>query len=280
MATITSSASCSPSSISVSGTSTSTGTISWSKPTIPDGATINSCVLSGKASSFTTGNKGATLTINDTSVSSGDSFSINLGTNNSTTSITASFKGVHKQTNTSVTLSNLVYTVDYTVNTITYYTVIFVDYDGSVLKTETVAGGNSATAPANPTRVGYQFTGWDKSFTNITSDLTITAQYAILTFTVTFKDWDGSILKTQTVNYGGAALAPTGMNREGYTFTGWDIVFYNVTSDLIVNAIYSEIIINNSSSSFFFGEFNVEKTFLGEFQIEKIYLGEELIFNN
>lgn len=280
MATITSSASCSPSSISVSGTSTSTGTISWSKPTVPSGATINSCTLTGKTSSFTTGGKGATLTINGTNVSSNSSFTINLGTNNSTTSVTASFKGGHKQTNTSVTLSNLVYTVDYTVNAVTYYTVTFVDYDGTVLKTETVAGGNSATAPSNPSRTGYQFTGWDKSFTNINSDLTVTAQYSILTFTVTFKDWDGSTIKTQTVNYGGDALAPTGMSREGYTFKGWDKTFNNVTSNLTINAIYEENTINTSSSMFFFGEFNAENIFLGDETVGSIYLGEELIFNS
>lgn len=57
------------------------------------------------------------------------------------------------------------------------YTVNFVDWDGTILKTETVNEGESATAPENPTRAGYNFVGWDKTFSNVTSDLAIKAQY-------------------------------------------------------------------------------------------------------
>ena len=57
------------------------------------------------------------------------------------------------------------------------FTVKFVDYDGTELKTETVEKGKSATAPADPIREGYAFVGWDKEFNNIASDLTVTAEY-------------------------------------------------------------------------------------------------------
>lgn len=166
-------------SVSVSGKTTKTANISWTCPTLSDGATINSCILTGTASSFTTGNKGATLTINGTTVSSGSSFSINLGATNSTSSVTASFKGNHNQTNTSVTLSNLVYTVDYN-DPSSFRSVTFVDWDGTVLKTETVEIGKSATAPTDPVRSGYNFVGWDVDFSNVIEDLTVTAQYELI----------------------------------------------------------------------------------------------------
>ena len=65
--------------------------------------------------------------------------------------------------------------VDYT--EVTYYTVTFKDWNGQILKTQTVTKGASATAPPNPTRDGYTFIGWDKGFTNITSNLEVIAQY-------------------------------------------------------------------------------------------------------
>ena len=123
----------------------------------------------------------------------------------------------------------------------TTYTVTFVDWDGTVLKTETVEEGKAATAPDAPTREGYNFTGWDVAFDSVTSDLTVTAQYELIpvkTYTVTFVDWDGTVLKTETVEEGKAATAPADPTREGYTFTGWDVEFSSVTSDLTVTAQY------------------------------------------
>ena len=60
------------------------------------------------------------------------------------------------------------------------------------------------------------------------------------TYTVTFKDWDGTVLNTQTVESGKAATAPADPSREGYIFTGWDKAFNNVTSDLTVTALYEQ----------------------------------------
>ena len=132
--------------------------------------------------------------------------------------------------------SNLTVTAQYAINT---YTVKFVDFDGRELKSQKVNWNTAATAPASPAFTGYTFTGWDKSFDKVTSDLTVTAQYAINTYTVKFVDFDGKELSVQTVNWNSAAIAPASPIRTGYTFTNWDKAFDKVTSDLTVTAQYA-----------------------------------------
>ena len=58
------------------------------------------------------------------------------------------------------------------------FIVVFVDWDDSILKeAQTVNYGEAAVAPADPTREGYTFIGWDKDFSAVTEDMTIKAQY-------------------------------------------------------------------------------------------------------
>ncbi|MBS7528845.1 InlB B-repeat-containing protein, partial [Fusibacter paucivorans] len=132
--------------------------------------------------------------------------------------------------------SALTVTAQYSINS---YNVVFKDYDGTELKTESVNYGSAATAPSEPTRTGYTFTGWDVAYNNITSALTVTAQYNINSYDVVFKDYEGTELKTESVNYGSAATAPSEPTRTGYTFTGWDVAYNNITSALTVTAQYS-----------------------------------------
>ena len=50
---------------------------------------------------------------------------------------------------------------------------------GETIDTQMVEHGGSAVAPEVPKHEGYRFVGWDKTFTNVTSDLTVTAMYEI-----------------------------------------------------------------------------------------------------
>ena len=73
----------------------------------------------------------------------------------------------------------------------------------------------------------------------VNGTLTITSRLPE-TYTVTFKDWDGEVLKTEEVTEGSGATAPTSPTRDYYTFTGWDKPFDEVTEDLTVTATYTE----------------------------------------
>ncbi len=133
---------------------------------------------------------------------------------------------------------------------VTSFNVVFKNYDGTVLSEQTVENGKSAVAPQNPTREGdaqysYTFKEWDTEYTNITADTVITAVYTqtVNKFTVTFKDYDGTELSQQTVEYGTDAVAPEVPAREGYKFTGWDKDFSCITGDLVVTAKYSKIVV-------------------------------------
>jgi hypothetical protein len=130
-------------------------------------------------------------------------------------------------------------TVNGKVNVVNTHTVTFKDYDGSVLDTQTITRGEAAIAPRDPLRDGYDFIGWDVTFDNIRSDLVITAQYQIKTFTVTFMGYNNTTMATQTVNYGGTVTPPIPPAVEGYIFTGWnDKSFSNITAAKTITAVY------------------------------------------
>jgi uncharacterized repeat protein (TIGR02543 family) len=74
----------------------------------------------------------------------------------------------------------------YTNESVTYYaqwdkpayTVTFLDWDGVMLSVQNVEYGESAMAPANPSRSGYTFTGWSsRDYINVTGNVTIRATY-------------------------------------------------------------------------------------------------------
>ena len=115
----------------------------------------------------------------------------------------------------------------------------FIDWNGTVLSSANVTIGTAANPPADPTRTGYTFIGWDKDFSNITEDLVVTAQYQINRYKVDFIDWDNSILKTDSVDYNSAAVAPANPSREGHEFIGWDKDFSHVVSDMTITARYA-----------------------------------------
>lgn len=125
-------------------------------------------------------------------------------------------------------------------------TVTFVDWDDTVLHTQTVDYGASATAPSAPARKGYTFQGWNDSFSNVTSDKTIKATYKIETYTVNFFDKDGTLLSSQKVTYGSDATPPSDTHESStYKFMGWNSTAYmdvytdRADKNINIDGIYS-----------------------------------------
>ena len=122
------------------------------------------------------------------------------------------------------------------------YAVTFLDWNGTELHKENVEEGDGAKGPAKaPAREGYDFTGWDKTIGNITENTTATALYAVRNYSVTFLDWDGTVLSKEIVEFGKDAKSPeTEPAREGYNFTGWSKPVTNIKADLTVTAQYEQ----------------------------------------
>ena len=106
------------------------------------------------------------------------------------------------------------------------FTVTFKDEDGTVLKEAVTEYGKTAVNPKNPTKLGYKFTGWDKDYKNVTSDLVVTATYELETYTITYKDEQGNIIEgltpsSYTINDDASLELPALIEKEGYECLGW-----------------------------------------------------------
>ena len=84
-------------------------------------------------------------------------------------------------------------------------------------------------------------------------NLIVTYNSVVPTFTVTFQNYDGTVLHTQQIKQGGAARNPitagliTAPARastvdKNFSFIGWDTTFDIIVSDLVVTAVYSETV--------------------------------------
>ena len=104
------------------------------------------------------------------------------------------------------------------------YTITFDTNGGSAVAPITQDYGTAIIAPADPTREGYTFMGWNPALpaTMPAEDMTLTAQWRINRYTVTFDTDGGSTVAPITQDYGTAITAPADPTREGYTFVGWD----------------------------------------------------------
>ena len=104
------------------------------------------------------------------------------------------------------------------------YTITFDTNGGSEIAPITQDYGTAITTPADPTREGYTFIGWDTEIptTMPAENMIITAKWKVNQYTITFDSNGGSEIAPITQDYGTAIAAPADPTREGYTFIGWD----------------------------------------------------------
>ena len=142
---------------------------------------------------------------------------------------------------------------------ITYYSVVFKNWDGTILYTTNVIEGHTPIYNGNiPTRpsdgqYNYTFNGWTPSLGPVYGNIEYTAQYTATAipepeptiYTIKFINWNGDILQTinveegQTPVYTGSTPSRPSDEQYNYTFNGWTPSIVPATANATYTASYT-----------------------------------------
>ena len=147
------------------------------------------------------------------------------------------------------------YTATYTATQPTY-TITWKNWNGNILAVTTVKRGVTPSYPnSNPKRSAdanyvYDFRGWSPSLSPASGDKTYTAQYtATPRYTITWENWDGTILRRDIVRKGTTPVYPGTPTRPAddnyaYKFNGWSPTVVAANKPETYRATYTQIPIN------------------------------------
>ena len=168
-----------------------------------------------------------------------------------------SFKGWNKKVGTCT--GNMTFTAQYE-TTYIEYTVVFKNYDGTVLSRKTYHYGDALELPAEPSRSAdetytYRFKEWENFSSTCTGDAEYTAVFEeiYIEYTIIFEDYNGTILSEKTYHYGETVEVPSDPVREAdesfrYEFTGWDKEVIECAGDAAYTATYRSVPVESSSN--------------------------------
>ena len=118
------------------------------------------------------------------------------------------------------------------------YTVKFETEGGTDIADKTNVGWTDKVLNGitEPTKIGYEFSGWkygdmavtaDTAYSDLVIDdtvtsITLTAQWTANQYTITFDTDGGNEISPITQDFGTAITAPADPTKEGFSFAGWD----------------------------------------------------------
>ncbi len=113
--------------------------------------------------------------------------------------------------------------------------------------------GTTATLTATP-KTGYKFVKWSDGNTSasrtvtVSADNTYTAIFEAVTYTATFKNYDGTVLETKSVSHGstpgytGATPTKPSTAQYSYTFSGWSPSLSAITANTTYTAQFTSAV--------------------------------------
>ncbi len=156
----------------------------------------------------------------------------------------------------------------YAIWAIKRYTMTFNTDGGTEIAPVTKNYNEQISAPANPTKTGYTFAGWDITFPyTLLGDVTANAKWTVNKYTITFDSVGGSTVDSITQDYNTPVTAPADPTKTGYEFKGWNPSLpetmpannfpvsavweakkYNITYDLNANGVIDAALGENVTS--------------------------------
>ena len=135
------------------------------------------------------------------------------------------------------------------------FDISFENYDGEELWSVTLGYGQTPTyngpTPTKPADAQYTYTfnGWTPTIGPVTGDTTYTATYSetLRTYTVTWANYDGTVLETDnnvpygtTPSYDGQTPSKEPTEYNTYSFSGWSPAISPVAGDVTYTATFAE----------------------------------------
>lgn len=132
------------------------------------------------------------------------------------------------------------------------YTITWLNEDGSEIEHETLEYGatpmHADVTKENTAEFTYAFTGWTPQVVAVTGDAEYTATFTATknSYTITWKNEDGSVMETETLAYG-ATPTHEDIYKEStaeytYTFAGWTPQITAVTGDAEYTALFDSTV--------------------------------------
>ena len=136
------------------------------------------------------------------------------------------------------------------------YTIYWKNYDGKTIDSESYDYGSipeyKGSTPTRPRTAQYSYTfkGWSTEITPVTADKAYNAayDYTINSYVITWKNDDGTVLDTETYEYGEMPsykkTTPTKASdvQYSYTFSGWNSTIQKVSCDKTYTARFSSTV--------------------------------------